>query len=450
MDPCPSCDGCTRCLACEGTARRSSAPFAAPCACRDGTCPTCRGSGRKPVESPDGSNSEFVCPRCGLEATVEHAGRPLDPLTFTCTCRACGQSATYDERRDDYDTFAWRRASYVTGAPPRFVCPRCGGGRIRGAGHVQRSVHEGNGAQLRCWSCDLEESDPDGSDLLARWSNPAYARWIHAQSATIFANKQRAAALRAELTRRWPWHPRIRTTPASRRGRAAVPPWLEEIVRAPDDVYLRLDAADIIEVEDPARARFIRRQIELERAIATMFSDVRTLLAREPPPALGRDSPELAVLADERVIADRAFARGFVEHVTMHAADFVAHADEVLERAPIRFLTLADFAAHAEAVVAHPAFARIRGLRLAAAARRPALDGTDEVCWMNALDDRAVATLAGADLRALVVVDVTGAKVSIDPVARAWPALRVLDEPDLDAWWLRMRALCATASSDRS
>ena len=232
---------------------------------------------------------------------------------------------------------------------------------------------------------------------------------------------------------RWPWQPHARSAPAIRRSHP-VPAWIEEVVASPEDMYARLVGADIVEREDPERARFIRVQIEAEPRLAAAMTatEVERMIAQTACKRIASYSPELARLASERVIAARSFARGMVEHVTMAASDFLAHADEVFERAPIRFLTLTHLEDRAAEVAASPWLGRLRALRLPREEARPTRShgrrGFDKLV-VNRIDDDAVSALCESPhLATLETLDLDGhepiALVTFGRLALAAPNLR--------------------------
>jgi uncharacterized protein (TIGR02996 family) len=353
---------------------------------------------------------------------------------------------------------------------------------------------EGRGWCLECEGTTLSSvypqsiacSCPDGLCTTCRGYGTAHARPETEQLEARHRDRERAIASgladRAVLAMTWPWSARTRHTSAARRG-VEIPSWIEEVVRSPDDRYVRLVAADVIERDDGDRARFIRAQLDEERALAAVRTEHEVVQAIGPQPdQIAAWSPELAALARDRVIADRAFVRGFIEHVTMRASDFIAHAEEVFERAPIRFLTLTYVAEVAVAVADSPWLAKIRGLRMPRAVDRPSLDSARwheepvEEWEVNAIDDGVVRALANSPhLGGLEYLDLAlhrGVSTAHwTRLATAAPALRwvvqgpIQDEPqarDVEAacgkhvaWfpsrsqqltsWQRMRAICAGA-----
>jgi uncharacterized protein (TIGR02996 family) len=145
------------------------------------------------------------------------------------------------------------------------------------------------------------------------------------------------------------------------------PEWeslLRAVVAAPADDVPRLVAADWLDERgQPDRAEFIRVQVELARAEAAgaevealrrkertflgPMSPTRALWALEACPELVRvefRERTAAPLEAMRVSgAERlTFRRGFVEAITCPAADWLAHGVRVIERQPVRELTLTD------------------------------------------------------------------------------------------------------------
>lgn len=124
----------------------------------------------------------------------------------------------------------------------------------------------------------------------------------------------------------------------------------------------------------------------------------------------------LAVLADEGLVANLEFHRGFVEHVAMRASRFLEIADELFALAPIRHLTLTyckgpehDNRRVLEAVLASPHLARIRSLQFPGRVL-----GNNEV-ELNHLTD--------ADL----------ARIAASPYLAGLTYLRFVDQPELSA-----------------
>ena len=283
---------------------------------------------------------------------------------------ACGHAETIDSRET---ADAWRSPHVPPRGPAAFRCPACGSGaRARQVPDDEDDC----AAAMRCWACghDERELSPLG---LAPWRNPLHVADGMARVVAIEREREaRATADKARYTDRWPWRPRVRTSPAGRRAHA-LPAWVEEVMHAPEDPYLRLLGADLVEREDPVRARFMRDQVEAEARLAAARTslEIETTLRDIACRRVASYSPELARLAAERLIAVRGFARGMVEHVTMAAVDFLAHGDEVLERAPIRFLTLT----YAETVIE----------RLAACPWLPGYRRSDSAGRAGALDRSA-------------------------------------------------------------
>ena len=392
LPACATCGGRGWCLECEGTGYTSSVPRAVECPCGLGQCVTCGGRGTCAPEL-----AAWACPQCGGEeltaATTLHDEVPDDPLTryerITLRCERCDLETTID-RRDPDDRW---RSPHVPQRRQPYRCPRCASTRVRQGDHA-----------MRCWSCGLDER---ALADLAAWRDPA-----HVPIALDTTERElRATRDKALYTDRWPWRPRVRSA-----TRDPVPAWIEEVVQAPDDMYLRLVGADLVEREDPERARFMRDQIEAEPRLAAARTtiEVEAALTQITCRRVASYSPELARLATERVIAARGFARGLVEHVTMSARDFLDHAEDVFARAPIRFLTLTHLEDLATHIAASPWLTRLRALRLPQRESRPTLDPARrsegaELMAVNAIDDAALSALCESPhLGALEYLDLEG------------------------------------------
>jgi uncharacterized protein (TIGR02996 family) len=124
----------------------------------------------------------------------------------------------------------------------------------------------------------------------------------------------------------------------------------------------RVAYADAIGVSDPERAELIRLQLAM--ASARRHGKYATQAQKERAKALiAKHGKAWAGRIADRVRAYE-FSRGFVEHVTMPAADFLAFADELFRVAPIRHLTLVYAKGQTAKIAASPALARLVSLHL--------------------------------------------------------------------------------------
>jgi uncharacterized protein (TIGR02996 family) len=201
--------------------------------------------------------------------------------------------------------------------------------------------------------------------------------------------------------------------------------FLQDIRAAPDDDGPRRVYADWLEDNgQPARADFLRAQIELARlppadpARRAASARAHALLVRHQEGWVGR----LADLADGWT-----FHRGLVDEVTVGAEELLAHADELFRLAPLRRLRLTG--------------AEGRVKKLAALYHLAALTELDLSCnRLESGDARALA--ASPHLANLRRLDLAYNRITDDGAA-ALTAARALDRLDhlqLGANPIRMRA----------
>src|SRR5262245_22293075 len=139
----------------------------------------------------------------------------------------------------------------------------------------------------------------------------------------------------------------------------------QAILDDPDDVGLRLVYADLLEEQGDPRAEFIRVQCALEET--DEYDEARPELEGREQQLLATYQKEwLGPLLDLGSRYDFDFRRGFVEHVTMAAGQFVRHAEALCRLAPVRHLSLVEIAEeHLAADLAScPQLARLRRLDL--------------------------------------------------------------------------------------
>jgi uncharacterized protein (TIGR02996 family) len=143
---------------------------------------------------------------------------------------------------------------------------------------------------------------------------------------------------------------------------ASIEELLAEIVARPDEEDARRRYADAIAATDPPRAELIQLQLAIR--------DVRR--AGGTPPLHQYDRERALVAAHGRAWAGRAgelvwryqFMRGFVEHVTLTAADFLARAAELFRAAPVRHVTLSAARPQIARLAASPHLVRVKSLDL--------------------------------------------------------------------------------------
>lgn len=153
---------------------------------------------------------------------------------------------------------------------------------------------------------------------------------------------------------------------------------LAEIIAHPEDETLRRAFAEAVAPLDAPRAELIRLQLALR--------DQRKSGATPGLHSLDRERALIA--ANGRVWAGRIgelvwryqFLRGFVEHITLTASEFLARAADIYRIAPVRHVTLS---------AARPQIARLAASPYVA--RLISLDLTD-----NKLGDEAIKTLAAS------------------------------------------------------
>jgi uncharacterized protein (TIGR02996 family) len=140
---------------------------------------------------------------------------------------------------------------------------------------------------------------------------------------------------------------------------------LQAILADPDDDTPRLAYADWLEEQgtDPARAEFIRLQIEFARREARGDASRWELTQRQQYLLAGY---ERAWTAELRPLLGRSwvFRRGFVEGVRMTAAQLLSRARALFSRTPVREVNLVNVDGRAARLARLPCLARLRALAL--------------------------------------------------------------------------------------
>jgi uncharacterized protein (TIGR02996 family) len=133
--------------------------------------------------------------------------------------------------------------------------------------------------------------------------------------------------------------------------------FLQTIILTPDDNAARLVYADWLEERGDPRGEFIRLQIERSR-ISRKDPRFAPLSTRESILLVKHEKEWLKEI--RRYVKGWRFRRGFVEDVVMGVQQFLAHAEEVLGRAPIQQLKLFGGGKLISRVAKSPYLARLR------------------------------------------------------------------------------------------
>src|SRR6185437_5557887 len=141
---------------------------------------------------------------------------------------------------------------------------------------------------------------------------------------------------------------------------------LDDIIRSPDDLDLRLAYADAVESADPERAELIRIQVGTARTRGAHWpADRRAVTEAE---SYGREQGLVNRRGREWAasIADLAsswhFLRGFPEEIGIDAADFLVRAPELYRRAPVLHLNLRGVLPVIEQFFGSPYLSQIRSM----------------------------------------------------------------------------------------
>lgn len=140
--------------------------------------------------------------------------------------------------------------------------------------------------------------------------------------------------------------------------------FLKRILKQPDDDAPRLVYADWLEEQGDPRGEFIR----LQCALATTGVDVSARKKlREREQSLRDVHGKAWAKPFAGIARSCTFRRGFVEGITIGATQFLEHADDLFDQAPLRRIRLANLgAADIEPLASAPALARVSELDLTA------------------------------------------------------------------------------------
>jgi hypothetical protein len=143
---------------------------------------------------------------------------------------------------------------------------------------------------------------------------------------------------------------------------ASIEQLLQDVIARPEGEDARRRYADAIAATDPPRAELIHLQLAIRDTRKTGGT----------PPLHQYDRERALIAAHGRAWAGRAgelvwryqFLRGFVEQITLTAADFLARAAELFRAAPVRHVTLSAARPQVARLAASPHLARVTSLDL--------------------------------------------------------------------------------------
>lgn len=246
--------------------------------------------------------------------------------------------------------------------------------------------------------------------------------------------------------------------------------FLQDIVAHPDDDAPRLVYADWLdEAGDAARGEFIRAQVAAARLEAR--EDAGDALTDDERRRLEEATTRADALLDgpgrawdarvRRALVGYRYQRGFIEHVTLTAAQFLSQGKGLLAQAPIRQVRLEHGGMRVEEVAASPLLTALTGLELAywrmeeagvvALLGSPRLGGLTALSLRcNNIGDKGVALVARSPhLAGLTRLDLGHNDVYVEGAAAlaASPHLRRLRHLDLHFNELRHAGLAALTRS---
>jgi uncharacterized protein (TIGR02996 family) len=190
--------------------------------------------------------------------------------------------------------------------------------------------------------------------------------------------------------------------------------FLQAVIESPDDDTPRLVYADWLDEHgDAARAEFIRVQVRLAGGDPKGIDR----LHRRERDLLWKHEKEWAAPL-HRIVRRARFVRGFPERVTLTAGSFLAHADTLFRRAPVRHLILTEVGKLLPQIADSPHLDHVRvlefrtfwGQKIRALVRSPHLGNlTELILRFSGLEDRDADVLADAPrLARLRVLDLYG------------------------------------------
>jgi uncharacterized protein (TIGR02996 family) len=139
--------------------------------------------------------------------------------------------------------------------------------------------------------------------------------------------------------------------------------FLRQVIANPDDDAPRLVYADWLDEHgDPARAEFIRLEIEMARL---MDDHPRWEEPRDRASAIWEEHGERWYGDLLRLAENVGTERGFLESVELNASGFIKHAATLMKHAPVRDVFLFRYKTHFRRLVRCPELARVERLEFA-------------------------------------------------------------------------------------
>ena len=146
----------------------------------------------------------------------------------------------------------------------------------------------------------------------------------------------------------------------------------DAVVAAPHDDAPRLAMADYLDRQGDPWGAFIRAQLALSRALRRGATD-EAMRHRDEAEKLRRQHSKAWTNGVEKLVDLCTFSRGFVEEVSVEARQYIAHADELFRRAPIRHLSLSDVGDQLITILQNPRITQLVSLYLGNRSRHHAI-----------------------------------------------------------------------------
>lgn len=215
-------------------------------------------------------------------------------------------------------------------------------------------------------------------------------------------------------------------------------------VAAPASDAPRIAFAAALDARGDAWGAFVQTQLKLTAALRAN-DDNKALELEAAANAQGRGHAREWANGLAEIASVVEFSRGLVESIVIDAATFVAHADEIFQRAPIRYVVLKDVGDHLAAVLGLPHLAQLVWLSFGGDRTHPIGDsGMQKLAACGSLENLRVlditfqsvtrrgleALCASPVLRSLVCVELAGNEFSspIEEIDTDWASGRDVAE----------------------